>query len=423
MLRGVALAGGDAALAAELRFLQASGPRHEAEERRVSFAARPLAELAAEPARRSSSTEACAPSCALSAARAGAGRHAVELRVDNTTPFEAPRRRPRRGARGCLLSTLPFLRLGGAFRLAARPRTAAPTRSENTFPVLATADDDVLLGATIVLPEHPQIAPESRGDLFDGTEIEEALLLHVLALSDDERASIARDDPAVRAMIERAAAATPAEILALHGRMTLSDQGALVNGLDPHLSQDTPGEAEVTVDGTTFRLGDTVTLRLDGRSDPYDRILDGRRATIERIYLDYEDKLVLRRHDRRRPRAAADARDGALPVLLRRRDRALEGVMSERFAQILIAGVGNAWMRDDGFGGEVVRGLRQRELPTGVIVEDFGTGGLDLAYEVMRGYDALILLDVTRGRGAARHALRARARGGRDRRRASRTAR
>ena len=95
--------------------------------------------------------------------------------------------------------------------------------SENTFPVLATDADDVLLGATIVLPEHPQIAPESRGDLFDGTEIEEALLLHVLALSDDERALIERDDPAVRAMIERAAAATPAEILALHGRMTLSD--------------------------------------------------------------------------------------------------------------------------------------------------------------------------------------------------------
>jgi hypothetical protein len=81
----------------------------------------------------------------------------------------------------------------------------------------------VLLGATIVLPEHPAIAPESRGNLFDGTEIEEALLLHVLALSDDERASIAEDDPAVRAMIERAAAATPAEILALHGRMTLRE--------------------------------------------------------------------------------------------------------------------------------------------------------------------------------------------------------
>ena len=49
VLRGVALAGPDAPLAAEVRFLQASGPRHEAAERRVSFAARPLAELATEP--------------------------------------------------------------------------------------------------------------------------------------------------------------------------------------------------------------------------------------------------------------------------------------------------------------------------------------------------------------------------------------
>ena len=63
-----------------------------------------------------------------------------------------------------------------------------------------------------------------------------------------------------------------------------------MNGLD-NVSEDTPGETEATVDGTTYRLGDTVTLRLVGRSDPYDRILDGRRATIERIFLDYDDKL------------------------------------------------------------------------------------------------------------------------------------
>ena len=57
----------------------------------------------------------------------------------------------------------------------------------NTFPVLAADADDALLGAAIMLPDHPQLAPESRGDLFDATEIEEALLLHVLALSDGER--------------------------------------------------------------------------------------------------------------------------------------------------------------------------------------------------------------------------------------------
>jgi len=62
---------------------------------------------------------------------------------------------------------------------------------------------------------------------------------------------------------------------------------------------------------------------------------------------------------------------------------------------ILIAGVGNAWLRDDGFGGEVARRLSTLELPDGVSVMDAGTGGLDLAYEVMRGYDALVILDVS----------------------------
>ena len=67
--------------------------------------------------------------------------------------------------------------------------------------------------------------------------------------------------------------------------------------------------------------------------------------------------------------------------------------------QILVAGIGNAWLRDDGFGGEVARRLREQELAAGVKVGDFGTGGLDLAYEVMRGYDALVLVDISRQGG------------------------
>lgn len=67
--------------------------------------------------------------------------------------------------------------------------------------------------------------------------------------------------------------------------------------------------------------------------------------------------------------------------------------------KILVAGVGNAWLRDDGFGGEVARRLQQSELEDGVSVMDVGTGGLDLAYEVMRGYDALVILDVSQQGG------------------------
>jgi hydrogenase maturation protease len=67
---------------------------------------------------------------------------------------------------------------------------------------------------------------------------------------------------------------------------------------------------------------------------------------------------------------------------------------------VLIAGVGNAWLRDDGFGGEVARRLHEQDsLPEGCNVMDAGTGGLDLAYEVMRGYDALVLIDVSQQGG------------------------
>ena len=63
------------------------------------------------------------------------------------------------------------------------------------------------------------MAPESLGNLFDNTEIEEALLLHVHALSDDEREQIEGQDEAVREMVARAASTTPEEIMDLHGRL------------------------------------------------------------------------------------------------------------------------------------------------------------------------------------------------------------
>ena len=71
----------------------------------------------------------------------------------------------------------------------------------------------------------------------------------------------------------------------------------------------------------------------------------------------------------------------------------------ELLKQVLVAGVGNAWLQDDAFGAECARRLEARGVPKGVTVMDFGTGGLDLAYELMRGYDALVLLDASRQGG------------------------
>jgi hypothetical protein len=280
-MQGIARAQGDAVLAGEVRFLQGSGERHQAVPRRLDAPARTLADLAAEPHVEPFEHGGLHGRVRMSADDLGEGRWRVMLCVHNTTPVAEGL--DRAGALAAsLLSTHPVLTLdGGRF---VSPLEAQGAESVNTFPVLATDADDALLGAAIVLPDHPRLAPESRGSLFDATEIEEALLLHVLALSDDEREAIAAQDPAVREMVARAAAATPDDLLALHGRTVLCDP-------EPREPEEPPGERQVEVDGTTYRLGDKVFLRLGHRSDPYDQILDGRTATIERIYFDYDDKL------------------------------------------------------------------------------------------------------------------------------------
>lgn len=62
-------------------------------------------------------------------------------------------------------------------------------------------------------------------------------------------------------------------------------------------------------------------------------------------------------------------------------------------SRTLVAGVGNIFLSDDGFGVEVVKELGQRSLPPGVELADFGIRGVHLAYQLMEGYDLLILVD------------------------------
>jgi hydrogenase maturation protease len=61
----------------------------------------------------------------------------------------------------------------------------------------------------------------------------------------------------------------------------------------------------------------------------------------------------------------------------------------------LVAGVGNIFFGDDGFGVEVARRLAERELPDGVTVADYGISGMHLAYDLSNGYDRAILIDAT----------------------------
>jgi hydrogenase maturation protease len=68
--------------------------------------------------------------------------------------------------------------------------------------------------------------------------------------------------------------------------------------------------------------------------------------------------------------------------------------------KVLVAGIGNVFFGDDGFGVEVARRLSTRILPEGVLVKDFGIRGLDLTYALTEGWDAAILVDAVPRGGA-----------------------
>jgi len=63
--------------------------------------------------------------------------------------------------------------------------------------------------------------------------------------------------------------------------------------------------------------------------------------------------------------------------------------------RVMIAGIGNIFMKDDGFGSAVVKKMAHKKFPEGVELKDFGTGGLKLAYDLMKGYDGLIFIDAS----------------------------
>jgi hypothetical protein len=286
----------EASVSATVRFLQVSGERHEAADRRLDLPATSLAELLAgsEPREWSfAGAEKVAGRVRMRAEAAGENLTRVKVCVHNSTSLEADAAAAMdRGAalRHSVLSAHVVAEVeGGRFVSPLETdgpagQAAAGCENVNTFPVLAHEADRAVLGAAIVLPDHPRMAPESLGNLFDNTEIEEALLLHVHTLSDSEREEIGHQDPAVREMIERAAAATPEDIIGLHGRLEMKDPGP-----EPEPGHPNPGEAELAVGDRTFRKGGKVVLRPATDRDVYDKMLDGRPATIERIYLDYED--------------------------------------------------------------------------------------------------------------------------------------
>jgi hypothetical protein len=290
-LRCIVQAPPDAVLSAEVRFLEASGERHQGQARRVELPGAMAGALSGRAAVKAASVGALTVELSLETVPLPAGdEYEVVLRVRNRTLVSSGL--DRAGAlRRSLISTHPVLRVAGGRFVSALER---PCASVNTFPVLAADGDDVMLGAAIVLPDHPRLAPESLGGLFDSTEIEEALLLHVRTLSDGERAEIERQDPAVRAMVARAQSATPEDIVSLHGRVQLRDPVTLEPPSEPPgLADPRAGDSVLDVGDRTFRRGAKVVIRPGPDADIQARMLDGRRATIERIFTDYDGRAHL----------------------------------------------------------------------------------------------------------------------------------
>jgi hypothetical protein len=88
-----------------------------------------------------------------------------------------------------------------------------------TWPVLvgAAGEQDTILSSPIILYDYPEIAPESAGDLFDGTEIDEILSLRIMTLTDDEKLEMRQSDERARQILERTEALPPEQFMKLHG--------------------------------------------------------------------------------------------------------------------------------------------------------------------------------------------------------------
>jgi hydrogenase maturation protease len=150
----------------------------------------------------------------------------VKVQVRNTTPFACTRDSIRDEA---LLSSMASVHtvLGvhdGRFisLLAPPPQVAglaASCENVGTWPVLVGEEGqcDTLLSSPIILYDYPQIAPESAGDLFDGTEIDEILSLRIMTLTDEEKREMSESDDRARQMLERTESMPAEQFMKLHG--------------------------------------------------------------------------------------------------------------------------------------------------------------------------------------------------------------
>lgn len=255
---------------------------------------------------------------------AGVERLAVRLpllrltvRVENTA-VDVPSDTARDDVlRRSMLSThlLAGVQAGGFLSLLDPPDWAAPAargcRNVRAFPVLAgpVGSDRIVLSAPIILYDHPRVAPESPGNLFDATEIDEILSLRTLTLTEEEKAEARLTDPRAAEIIDRVETMPPEVLGRLHGAVrslrALRPSEEVGDPPDRSHQPGQPDEADqpdradlppasglgdhIRVAGVPVAVGTKVRLRPRLRgTDAQDMFLAGRTATVAALLTDVD---------------------------------------------------------------------------------------------------------------------------------------
>jgi hypothetical protein len=174
-------------------------------------------------------------------------------------------------------------------------QAVADCTNDGAFPVLMGADD-IVLSSPIILYDHPGVAPESPGDLYDATEIDEILALRVLTLTDTEKAEARGTDPRAAAIIDRCDDLPPELWARLHGAVrTLQPvapaepEAEVLPWWDPSADASVdPWTDRVSVAGVEISKGSAVRLHPSRRADAHDLFLRGLTATVAGVFRDVD---------------------------------------------------------------------------------------------------------------------------------------
>ena len=174
---------------------------------------------------------------------------------------------------------------------------AAAGDQHRCWPVLLGEEggpDDLVLVSPIILSDRPAVAPESAGDFFDATEIDEMLALRVRTLTDDEKAQARGTDPRAAEIVDRCDTMTDEVLARLHGTVRDSAGGAFdqpdTPWWDPAADASVAPETDtVVVAGVAIGNGSKVRLHPLRRADAQDMFLAGQSATVAAVLHDVDD--------------------------------------------------------------------------------------------------------------------------------------